>query len=77
MLIDQYNGSPAQLLAAVYPEYDWLPWKFERTTNNYWNDLKNQRKFMDWAAKQLNITSVNDWYRVKHVRIKREYWLSE
>jgi hypothetical protein len=45
----------------MYPYYNWLPWKFPEFPVEYWDDLKNQRKFMDWAARQLNI---DDWYKV-------------
>ena len=52
------------LLTVAYPEYDWLPWKFGRTQPNYWNRLENQRKFMDWAGKELKIKDMSDWYNV-------------
>jgi hypothetical protein len=48
----------------VYPDYNWLPWKFGKCPANYWDDVKNQRKFMDWAAKELNIKDMSDWYNV-------------
>jgi hypothetical protein len=59
----KYSGLD-QLLSEAYPEYDWLPWKFSACPPKYWDDLKNQRKFMDWASKQLNITDMSDWYKV-------------
>jgi hypothetical protein len=51
------------LLAKVYPEYDWLPWKFPKVPQKFWDDVKNQRKFMEWAEKQLHVT---DWHKVSH-----------
>jgi hypothetical protein len=66
-LIDlKYNSSPSQLLAEVHPEYDWLPWRFEKCPRNYWDDMKNQRKFMDWASKQLDIKDMSDWYKLTY-----------
>jgi hypothetical protein len=62
-LLSRYNGSPSLLLSSVYPDYDWLPWKFSICPRNYWNDLTNQRKFMEWATKELNIEKMGDWYR--------------
>jgi hypothetical protein len=41
-----------------------LPWRFSRIPNGYWDDLKNQRKFMDWAGEQLNIKDKSDWYKI-------------
>jgi 5-hydroxyisourate hydrolase-like protein (transthyretin family) len=63
----QFNGkksSPPKLLAKLYPEYEWLPWKFEKCPKNYWDDVNNQKKFIDWAGKQLNIKEMTDWYNV-------------
>jgi hypothetical protein len=49
----------------VYPDYNWLPWKFSKCPNKFWDDVKNQRKFMDWAAEQLNVNKMTDWQNVK------------
>ena len=52
------------MLEAVYPEYEWLPWRFQRVSKNFWNENENKKKFMDWAGKQLNIKDMSDWYKV-------------
>jgi hypothetical protein len=60
-----YKGSLLQLLSATYPDYDWLPWKFDgECPPEFWDSVKNQRKFTDWAAKQLNIKEMSDWYNI-------------
>ena len=30
----------------------------------YWNNLANQRKFINWAGKELGIKDMEDWYKV-------------
>jgi hypothetical protein len=60
----EYGGSYSLLLAAVYPDYEWLPWRFDKCPQGYWHDMKNQRKFMDWAAKQLDMKNMEDWYKL-------------
>jgi hypothetical protein len=62
----KYNGSISALLLEVYPEYDWLPWKFAKSPHDFLGDQKNQRKFLDWAAKELNIKDMSDWYNVTY-----------
>ncbi len=52
------------LFAEVYPEYDWLPWKLERSPKRFWDDTKSVRKYMDWAGKELNVKEMSDWYNV-------------
>ncbi len=51
-------------MSSVYPEYEWLPWRFSQVTKGFWNDMKNQRNFMDWAGNQLNYKIREDWYKV-------------
>ncbi len=62
-VLSQFNGSPYLLISSVYPEYEWLPWKFNQIPKGFWNDMKNQRNFMDWAGKQLNYIIREDWYK--------------
>jgi hypothetical protein len=66
LLSIKYNGKPSLLLAKVYPDYDWLPWKFAKCPHDFWDDPKNQRKFLEWAGKQLNIKEMNDWCQVSN-----------
>jgi hypothetical protein len=63
-LLHKYNSSPYLLLSSVFPDQEWLPWKFANAPKNFWNQIENQRKFMDWAGKQLNIKDMSDWYKV-------------
>ena len=55
-----------ELVTTAYPEYEWLPWKFVRCPNSYWDDEKNQRKFMEWAGKELGIKEMSDWYKISN-----------
>ena len=60
----EYGNSLSKLLSEIYPEYKWLPWKFDAIQRNFWRDLNNQRKFMEWAGKELEIKEMSDWYKV-------------
>jgi hypothetical protein len=63
-LLNKYDGSPFSLISFVYPNYDWLPWKFYKCPQNYWDDKKNHLKFMNWAATELHIKNMEDWYKI-------------
>ena len=63
-LVLKYNCSAYHLLSAVFPEHEWLPWRFENCPEQYWGDVNNQRKFMDWAMQYLRIKEMSDWYYV-------------
>ena len=65
LLALKYNFSPTALVQAVYPEYNWIPWKFQRIPLNYWNNsIENQRKYFDSLAQQLGLKEMSDWYKV-------------
>jgi hypothetical protein len=48
----------------LFPEYNLLPWKFAKCAQHFWRKAENQRKFMEWAAQQLNIKEPSDWYSI-------------
>ena len=60
------NTSLYNVISSVYPEYEWLPWRFEKVPKHYWDSLENQRKFIEWAGKELQIKEMSDWYNVSN-----------
>ena len=66
-----YQGSVSRALTALYPEHEWLPWKFKPTPRNFWASLENRRIWFDWCAKQLCISSLDGWYSVSTLDITR------
>ncbi len=54
------------LLTEVYPEYDWLLWKFNSFSSKSLIASPGRRQqYVEWMAKQLNIKEMSDWYKVK------------
>ena len=62
-LISKYNNRPSKLLSSVYPEYEWLFWKFIRAPNE-WDNKENQLKYMNWLGEKLGYTTTEDWYEI-------------
>jgi hypothetical protein len=62
--LQTYNNSIFQFVASVYPEYEWLAWKFTQCPRNYWDNVNNRLKFMDILAKYMNIQQMDDWYKL-------------
>ena len=62
-ILYHFNNSTMNLISSIFPEHNWLPWKF-RLSSDYWKDLKNQRNFLEFLSKKLNIKDQNDWYKV-------------
>ncbi len=63
-LLQKHNNSMSKMLTSVYPDYEWVSRKFERVPSGYWNEMKNQRKFMDWVFIQLKLATMEDWYKI-------------
>ena len=63
-------------LKSIYPNYEWIPWKFQQTPKNFWSNIENQRKYFHWLSNQLNIKSNEDWYNIKLEQIDSILWIT-
>jgi hypothetical protein len=52
LLHSQFRGSPCLMLQHVFPEYNWLPWKFNPVPDTFWEKGQNWRRYFDWIVKQ-------------------------
>jgi hypothetical protein len=65
LLRRHYGGSPIAALKSVYPEHNWLEWKFDCVPRSWWSDPQNQRHFFDWlGTEKLNVRQMTDWYSI-------------
>ena len=71
-LIWNYRASYQALLSDVYPDYNWIPWKFNVVPHKFWDNKDNQRKYFDWAFKELGYTNSDDWYSLTSYTIESE-----
>ena len=62
-----FNSSPSQALQTVYPEHDWMPWKFERAPQGFWEKLENHRQFFDWSGTQLGYNALETFYSTRNL----------
>lgn len=67
LITGYYNGSPSQVLHAVYPTHPWQMRRFTRIPRGYWIGGNKLQQTMDWLGNQLSIKSMDDWYNV-HTR---------
>jgi len=63
-LLTHYGGSVAKALKTVYPDTVWQFWKFSSVPIGEWEDIANQRAYMDWYAKEYGVKTAADWYKV-------------
>jgi hypothetical protein len=70
-LLKFYDNSLLKILISVYPNHNWLRWKFGGFNTEYWEDKQNLRDVVDWISKELRISSLEDWYRVSQTQIEK------
>jgi hypothetical protein len=64
--MDLYNHSLRSILELLFPEYRWLPWRFERASSGIWDDEESQMDFVEWFAEHRSLTSPEGWYRMSN-----------
>ena len=64
LLANKYNSSLFNFVSAMYPDQEWLPWQFASLPIDFWSNVNNQIKFINWAEKELKIKEKNDWFNV-------------
>ena len=73
LLVSYYNSSAYQLLTSLYPEYEWLFWKFTPAPQSSWKSKENQLKYMAWLGEQLGYKTKEDWYKITQKDIENNY----
>lgn len=70
MLKTFYAGSVSKALEDLYPEHEWLTWKFnDPAPSKTWNNTQLQKEFMNYFAKELKMKKMEDWYAVTGAQI--------
>ena len=73
LLMAYYNSSSIELVTSIYPDYNWIIWKFKFVTNNYWKNKENHTKYIEWLGKGLGYTTMEDWYKISQKDLKNNY----
>jgi len=66
-----HHGSLFNALKWIYPHIQWDPSKFERISFNFFSDPKNQKLFLEEAAKKLDLKNITDWKNVTTSQIMK------
>jgi hypothetical protein len=66
LLSEIYSNNLCAALERVYPEHNWLAWKFPSVPAGFWSQHSNLKKYVEWLGEQLHITELSDWKRVSY-----------
>jgi len=64
--LQRYNGCVYALLKEVFPEVEWLPWKFTVLPRSAVKDPDVLLRAVKFVERELKINSRNDWQRVSN-----------
>jgi hypothetical protein len=71
-LVGWYQDSTLNLLKDLFPEFEWLPWKFTIVSKSFdWHDKNNIKLWLDWFAKEHKYICMEDWYKLTQDEIKK------
>jgi len=82
-----YDLSLTLAIMTEYPEYAWLPWKFNKSLTGWWRDLQKKfkagnpiaeavvRLYMEDLAQQNNVETLDDWYLLSHMQLGGGTWV--
>ena len=73
LLVSKYNNSPIMFLESIFPDTEWLPWKFKTAPQGLWKKIENHKIYADWLGKQLGYKNMNDWYEINGNNINDNY----
>eukprot|EP01125_Pyxidicula_operculata_P006278 TRINITY_DN2178_c3_g1_i2.p1 TRINITY_DN2178_c3_g1~~TRINITY_DN2178_c3_g1_i2.p1 ORF type:complete len:498 (+),score=111.05 TRINITY_DN2178_c3_g1_i2:408-1901(+) len=63
-LLSLYNHSPYELLTGLFPDVEWIAWKFDTVPKHFWDNKYNQKKFFNWMIKELGYTRYQQLYDI-------------
>lgn len=57
----------------VFPYTEWFEWKFDMTSNGFWKNTENHKKYLHWLGNKLGYSFPNDWYKINKYIIEENY----
>ncbi len=70
-LLKRFDNSFVKALQFAYPTHKWHFWKLaHQISYGFWNEMNNQRDFMEWLRDDLGFKDMTDWYKMTSHHIK-------
>jgi hypothetical protein len=69
-LLPYYKTSMYRLLKAIYPDYEWIPWKFKVMPTVTSSDRVMVQKALKYIETECKLTKSEDWYDISVSKLK-------
>eukprot|EP00028_Trichosphaerium_sp_Am-I-7-wt_P002722 CAMPEP_0168530242 /NCGR_PEP_ID=MMETSP0405-20121227/14528_1 /TAXON_ID=498012 /ORGANISM="Trichosphaerium sp, Strain Am-I-7 wt" /LENGTH=432 /DNA_ID=CAMNT_0008554401 /DNA_START=122 /DNA_END=1417 /DNA_ORIENTATION=- len=77
-ILQKYNRSLYKALKANFPQFPWIPWKFQchpgiirNQSYGHWKDIKNHKYKFDQISIELGLKTVEDWDSISHQDLQK------
>jgi len=70
-LLNLYRNSPSAMLKAVFPELEWLPWKFSTMPRRIWEDKEAMHSALKLIKTTFSIKSDEEWRRLSPAQLQQ------
>lgn len=74
-VLAKYNYSPSKALMCIYPQHNWMIWRFKIAPFGYWehvlDDVPQLTKLIEWLGEKLGCRDVQDWQRVSMLEVNK------
>ena len=68
----KFYPNAISFLKKIYPNKNWLPWKFHKVTGVLWASKKFQKQYIDYFSKIKKINKPQDWYNIERSNLIKE-----
>lgn len=69
-LLKHFNGSPALMLQAMFPDHEWQAWRFNRLRGRGQLEAESLKSFAEFIEKSLGVSSLDKWYELTDENLK-------
>ena len=76
LLAGYYKDSPSLFVKSIFPEHEWLEWKFCSIPHYYWKDKQNHKTYTNWLGIELGYKNMEDWYNINGKIIRENHGIS-
>jgi hypothetical protein len=71
LITHYYSNSLVNALKALYPEHNWLEWRFPKVSRSYWTEESRRTAYLMWLKEYMGYTRPEDWYQLKREDLKK------
>lgn len=64
-LLKKYDHSASKMVTTLFSQHPWKYWKFSSLPMDYWDNVQNQREYLEDLAEHLGHGKLEDWYNIR------------